>query len=192
MSQYFENDKSLDNQPSIVSFELNHKTYELHSNLGVFSKDKLDTGTRILLETVLKEQEEPSTTLDMGCGIGPVGIVLMDHWKTEMTMIDVNERAASLAKQNVEDYHMKANVLCQDGVTSGQYECIVFNPPIRTGKKVMYRLFDQCLEHLSGNLWIVMRKQHGAASAMKYFEEKGYEAQRVSRDKGFWIIKVNQ
>ena len=63
-----------------------------------FSKDKLDEGTKILLNTVLEYESNPETVLDLGCGIGVIGIVLSSFWKTNMTMIDINARAYELAK----------------------------------------------------------------------------------------------
>ncbi len=190
MSQYFENDKTLQDKPQILSFQINGKSYRLHSNSGVFSKDKLDTGTRILLETVLKEENRPSSVLDLGCGIGPVGIVCQKEWDARVTMIDINEKAVELAKKNIVENHVQAHVFCQDGVREGQFECILLNPPIRTGKKVIYRLFDECLEHLEndGRFWLVMRKQHGAQSAIQYLEEKECTVRKVNRDKGFWVF----
>ena len=194
MSHYFTNDQVVTDQPVSIHFELNGKEFTLHSNAGVFSKDKLDTGTRILLETILKNEENPESVLDLGCGIGPVGVVLSNFWNTQVTMIDVNERAVELARQNMEAYHKQACIVCQDGVQDGSYECIVLNPPIRTGKEVIYRLFDECIEHLSntGRFWIVIRKQHGAQSAVKHFEEKGCVVDRVHRDKGYWILKITK
>lgn len=64
-----------------------------------FSKDKLDTGTRILLETVLDHQEKVDSLLDLGCGIGPVAVVLSSEWDCKTTMIDVNPKALDLAKK---------------------------------------------------------------------------------------------
>lgn len=57
-------------------------------------------------------------------------------------------------------------------------------------KKVIYRLFDECLEHLenNGRFWLVMRKQHGAQSAIQYLEEKECMVRKVNRDKGFWVF----
>ena len=192
MSHYFENDASVVDAPCVVHFELKNKEFSLQSNAGVFSKDKLDTGTRILLETILKYEKNPISVLDLGCGIGPVGVVLSTFWDTEMTMIDVNERAVQLARCNMENIHKSATLLCQDGIQTGEYECIVLNPPIRTGKEVIYRLFDECMNHLKkdGRFWIVMRKQHGASSAVKHFEERGYHVERMARDKGYWILKI--
>ena len=95
MSQYFENDLKLKDEPNVIHFELMNKNYVLQSNTGVFSKDKLDMGTRILLETVLKEEKKPNRVLDLGCWIGPVGVVLYQNWKSDIVMIDVNEKAIS-------------------------------------------------------------------------------------------------
>lgn len=192
MSQYFENDELLKDEPTTIHFSILDKEYTLHSNTGVFSKDKLDTGTRILLETVLKVESNPKRTLDLGCGIGPVGVVLASNWDTNLTMIDINQRAVDLSKKNISSNHLKATILCQDGLKeeNGLFDCILLNPPIRTGKKVIYSLFDQCLEHLNGYFYIVIRKQHGAQSAVNYIENKGYKVERLTRDKGYWILKV--
>lgn len=195
MSHYFENDESIKNEPSMVHFLLNGKEFALHSNAGVFSKDKLDTGTKILMETVLENTKEtPKTLLDLGCGIGVVGCTLRSFWDCEVTMIDINQRATELARKNMDKYGYPATILCQDGIQSGNFDKILLNPPIRTGKKVIYSLFDQCVEHMSenGETWIVMRKQHGAQSAINYFEEKGCKVKRVNRDKGFWIFVVTK
>ena len=192
MSHYFTNDQAVTDLPSNIHFELNEREFVLHSNAGVFSKDKLDTGTRILLETILEHEQNPESVLDLGCGIGPVGVVLSNFWNCHMTMIDVNERATELARQNMNAYKKEADILCQDGITEGEFDCIVLNPPIRTGKEVIYRLFDECMQHLKadGRFWIVMRKQHGAQSAVKRFEEQGHTVDRVTRDKGYWILRV--
>ena len=195
MSQYFENDTRIQDAPGLIHFEINGKTYELNTNAGVFSKDKLDTGTRILLETVLKQEKNPSSVLDLGCGIGVIGLVLASNWDTKLTSIDVNERAVELTKKNLEKYHIYADVYAQSGIVQDEkYECILLNPPIRTGKKMIYSLFDQCIDHLDekGRFWIVMRKQHGAQSAVDYLEQKGCLVNRVNRDKGYWILKIEK
>ena len=97
MSHYFTNDIVKD-VPEEITIQFRDFTYKLNSNAGVFSKDKLDEGTRILLETVLDNESEPESTLDLGCGIGPIALILMEYWKhTTMTMIDVNQRAVTKA-----------------------------------------------------------------------------------------------
>ena len=87
MAHYFTNDIVKD-APEEITIHFRDFTYKLNSNAGVFSKDKLDEGTRILLETVLDNESEPESTLDLGCGIGPIALILMEYWKhTAMTMI---------------------------------------------------------------------------------------------------------
>ena len=193
MAHYFTNDAVKD-VPEEITIRFRDFAYTLNSNAGVFSKDKLDEGTRILLDTVLDYESEPASTLDLGCGIGPIALILMEYWKnTKMTMIDVNHRACQLASMNMKKYRRHAKVICQSGVTEGQYACILLNPPIRTGKKVIYSLFDQCMDHLeeNGHFWIVMRKQHGAQSAIQYLTEKGHNVKKVARDKGYWVMMIS-
>lgn len=194
MAHYFTSDPSSEDHPFWIHFSLLDHKFDLRSNAGVFAKDKLDQGTRLLLETVLKEEKDPPTTLDFGCGIGVVGVVLSTFWKTKMTMIEINSRAAKLAQENMEHYRYPAAVLNQDGIQEGVYDCIVFNPPIRIGKEKMYALFKACLAHLSqeGRLWIVMRKAHGAESAMKYFQSLEAQVERVNRKQGYWILKITK
>lgn len=195
MSHYFENDINVKDKPGTIAFEVLNKKFELATNSGVFSKDKLDTGTKILLETVLKNQDPASSILDLGCGIGVVGIVMGTFWNDcALTMIDINEKAVQLAKENIKRHKIPAEVYCNDGIDSGSYECILINPPIRAGKKVVYTLLEQCINHLDdqGTLWVVMRKQHGAQSAMDRMVELGVQVERVHRDKGFWILKVKK
>ncbi|MCF0260773.1 MAG: class I SAM-dependent methyltransferase [Erysipelotrichaceae bacterium] len=193
MAHYFENDKNLKTDLHQVSFSLEGRNFTLESDAGVFSKDKLDTGTRILLETVLKNSSPAAHVLDLGCGIGPAGVVLSAFWNSQVTGVDVNERACALARLNYKNCHVNGTVLCQDGIDSGEYDCILLNPPIRAGKEVIYKLFKQSAEHLSsqGGLWIVMRKQHGAQSAVNYLQESLHlKTERMNRDKGFWVIRA--
>lgn len=192
MSHYFENDEKVKDAPFTFSFKIKEKSFEVTSNQGVFSKEKLDEGTKILLETVLENETEPKNILDLGCGIGVISVVLSAFYKARFTLIDVNGRACALARENTKRYAVDATIYHQDGIQEGTFDCILLNPPIRTGKKVIYSLFDQCLTHLSkdGRFWIVMRKQHGAQSAVKYIEEKGYIVTRMNRDKGYWILKI--
>ena len=194
MPHYFTNDEQVKDTPEKVSFSIMGKEFELNSNSGVFSKDKLDSGTRLLLETVLDKDSCSGDVLDLGCGIGPVGVVLKSFRDCRMTMLDINIKAVELAKSNMEKYHLAADVRVSDGIDTGQYDCILLNPPIRAGKKVIYSLFDQAMDHLNedGRFWIVMRKQHGAQSAVKYLKEKGCEPERIARDLGYWIIRTGK
>lgn len=194
MSHYYTNDPTLDKTEFLISFSLEGKSFTLFSSAGVFSKEGLDTGTRILLEYLLKNETPQTDILDLGCGIGVVGVVLGSFWNCKVTGIDPNSQACYLSEKNYATYHIKGEILRQDYLDNKLYPCIVVNPPIRAGKKVIYSLFEQSATHLlpNGTLWIVIRKQHGGQSALDYLNSLGLQASRVFRDKGFWIIKADK
>ena len=157
---------------------------------GVFSKGELDDGTAYLLGAL------PSLhgrVLDLGCGWGPVGVILGRRYpEISLVMSDVNERALALAKDNLEANGVKnAETVLSDGLEKieGRFDFIVTNPPIRAGKQVIYRLFDESLARLNegGRLFIVIRRQQGAESALKYLEKAN--ARVIEKKKGFWIIE---
>lgn len=190
MAHYYENDPNLDTSEFPISFELHGRTFTLASSAGVFSKEGLDTGTRILLNWILDHAAPVSSVLDLGCGIGVVGVVLSTFWNCKITGIDPNTQACHLSRINYDRYHVDGTILNQDHLNDRQYEAVVLNPPIRTGKKVIYSLFEQSAAHLEegGHLYIVIRKQHGAQAALDYLNSIGLQARRVERDKGFWVI----
>ncbi len=194
MSHYYENDPNLDKTEFPISFTLQGKTFTLFSSAGVFSKEGLDTGTRILLNYLLEHATPYQEVLDLGCGIGVVGVVLGSFWHCQVVGIDPNAQACHLAQKNYAAYHIQGEVLEQDHLDARQYSCIVINPPIRTGKQVIYGLFDQCAQQLKmeGTLWVVIRKQHGGQSALDYLNSLGLQASRVFREKGFWILEAKK
>ena len=100
MSMYFENDKSIKSERKKITIKIKDKSFDMITDNGVFSKDKLDYGTRILLETITKE-EPKGKALDLGCGYGIIGIYLsLSTDISEIDMVDVNKRALILAKDN--------------------------------------------------------------------------------------------
>ncbi len=157
---------------------------------GVFSKGEIDEGTRILLEALppLKGR-----VLDLGCGWGPVGITLGKLYpEISVLMSDVNKRAVELAKTNIKKNGIQnAEAVVSDGFEKleGAFDCIITNPPIRAGKQTIYRLFDDAIKHLNpgGSLFIVIRRQQGAESALKHLGER---ARVIEKKKGFWVIEA--
>jgi 16S rRNA (guanine1207-N2)-methyltransferase len=166
------------------------REYTFQTDSGVFSKKGLDFGTRLLLEAIISEKEE--TVLDLGCGYGPIGIILQDQWQKDVTMVDINRRALEIARINAKLNKVKASIIESDGFASvsGIYSLIVTNPPIRSGKKTYYGWFDQARNHLSndGKLVLVMRKDQGAKSAITYLTSLYASVTLVSRKAGYFII----
>ena len=162
------------------------------TDAGVFSRDGLDRGTEVLLEAL---PPLSGRVLDLGCGWGAVGVALGKRWPgLEIVMTDINSRAVELARRNLAENGVTATVLQGDGfaAVSGSFDAIVTNPPIRAGKAVVYGLFDQARAYLKpgGALYVVIRKQQGAPSALKYLKERYGEAVTIDRGSGFHVLRA--
>ena len=193
MSHYFEDTRHLKSNRKDFSFRFWCFNYSFVSDNGVFSKEELDEGTCILLETAL-EPKLDGKVLDLGCGIGPVGVVVKHNFpECEVEMVDVNPRALELAKENARRNNVEVKIYLSDAfenIKTTDFSAILVNPPIRAGKAVIYKMFEQSYEHLEqeGCLWVVMRKSHGALSAKKKLEEIYGNCEIVNREKGFYIL----
>lgn len=167
----------------------------LWTDNGVFAKRGLDSGSSLLIETV--ELPDHGVVVDLGCGYGPVTAVLSVVYPAlSFVMLDVNERAVGLAKRNTESARARVTAFASDGfaaVRDLRADAVVLNPPIRAGKAVVYRLFEESRDHLvsGGTLWIVIHKKHGADSAEKKLEELGADVHLVEREAGFRVLRCN-
>ena len=191
MGQYFTNEKLPSNVKKTECFVLGQKFIFLTDN-GVFSKDGLDFGSRLLLETIPLE-EVGGKILDMGCGYGVFGIILSKITSAHVDMVDVNLRALHLTERNAKENNVKnVNVFSSnvyDNVVS-RYSSIITNPPIRAGKKVVYDIVMDAKDYLeeNGKLFLVIRKEQGAKSLIVDLQ-KLYNVDVLARKKGFFILK---
>ena len=161
---------------------------------GVFSRDGLDTGTRALLEALPPLH---GRVLDLGCVWGPVGVTLARKYpEAELVMTDVNQRAVDLSVRNLAANGARAAVCQGDGFenVSGNFDFVITNPPIRAGKAAIYGMFADARDRLNpgGQLYIVIRKQQGAPSALKYLREQFTGSEVVARESGFWVIRADK
>ena len=187
---YYTHDPQSASEERVFSLDFAGENYRFVSDNGVFSKGRLDEGTRILLEAA---GEVRGDVLDLGCGWGPVGVILGRRCPdARILMSDVNARALGLAEKNLQLNGVKnARAAESDGFANidGLFDCILTNPPIRAGKQLIYRMFDEALSHLKpgGSLYIVIRRQQGAESALKYLQKA--HAEVIRRDKGYWVLR---
>ena len=195
MSQYFDNDNNIKHNKKILEFYFNDKKYNVYSDNGVFSKDKFDYGTRLLLDSI-DISKLSGNVLDLGCGMGVVGIILGTINKNiNIDMVDINERALSLVRDNLTLNKVKANVFSSDVYSNidKKYDYIITNPPIRAGKEVVRKFLLGGFDYLNDNgiLYFVMRKDHGVKSMIKELENK-YNVTIVNKDKGFYILSLTK
>ena len=191
MGQYFDNQ---DLKSNIVKYKTRIFDIEFCFNTdnGVFSKEKLDFGTRTLLES-LPLNELHGDILEVGCGYGVIPIILSKVVNAKFEGVDVNRRALHLANMNIKENNC-SNITfyesnCYENVND-LYDFIITNPPIRAGKKVVYEIVMQAKIFLKkdGQLFIVINKDQGAKSMVKDLNEI-YNVDVLSKNKGFWVIK---
>lgn len=190
LAQYFDN---VDLKSEIRKFNVKifDFSFSFFSDNGVFCKDHLDFGTRLLLESI-PWNEINGDILDVGCGYGPIGIIASRITNHSVTMCDVNKRALHLAKMNIKENNVDAHVLesnCYENIT-GLFDTIITNPPIRAGKKIVYEILFDAKKHLTsdGKLFLVIHKDQGAKSVIKDLE-KEYNVDVLEKNKGFFVIK---
>lgn len=193
MGHYFVNDDSLKSEKRNLYFNFKGFAFKFSSDNGVFSKNEIDEGSEILL-TAFLNSEKRGRTLDVGAGVGVIGITIAKVTGSEVDMLEINKRAVGLCEENIilngvsnckvyeSDIYEKAN---------GRYDVVISNPPIRAGKKVVFEILEKAKEYLSeqGELWVVIRKNQGADSAKKKMTEVYGNCEIVKRDSGFYILK---
>lgn len=195
MSHYFTPDPSdVASRPKRFSFRIGEATYEMESDAGVFSKQGLDFGSRLLIESM--SLPAGSKVLDLGCGYGPIGIVFAKRDRVEATLVDVNRRALELARKNAKANGVSVRTLSSDGFedVEGVFDHIVTNPPIRAGKKVVYAWFGQAKDHLTtgGTFSLVIRKDQGAPSAQKALEGLYARVEIVAKKSGYFVFRCTK
>ena len=178
MNHYFTDNRHLAQNRKEITFRFSCFTCRFITDNGVFCKDYVDYGSQELLKAIEKQGEMGSRVLDLGCGYGVIGIVLKKMYPdSRLTLAEINPRSLQLAEEN-------------SGVEGNTFTDIVTNPPIRAGKEIVHRMFEEGYEHLedNGRLWVVIRKQQGASSAKKKIEEVFGNCEILQKSKGYYIL----
>ena len=161
---------------------------------SIFSKNEIDEGTSTFLNTIFHKVELKGSGLDLGCGYGVIGISIIKKLGLNCDMLDVNGTAVELARYNLmlNGIRSGAKVFKSNGFeeVEGTYDFIVTNPPIKTGKKLLFELMEGCFNHLNkgGTLTLVIRKDHGEESLKKKLIEIFGNCEILKRNKGYYIL----
>lgn len=165
---------------------------------GVFSADRLDKATAVLLaKAPFDAIDPPARTLDVGCGWGPLALALADAYpEAELWATDVNGRARSLAADNLALAGHAGHVVAPEEALArlapASVDLIVSNPPIRIGKAALHDLLRANLALLAreGRAWLVVGKNLGADSLAAWLRGEGHPCEKIASAKGFRVLEA--
>ena len=195
MSQYFTNDENLKSEYRNIIYKYKDYTFNFTSDLGVFSKDKIDYASKLLIENYFKTNKKNKKVLDVGCGYGLIGITISRIMESYVDMIDINKRALHLTNINIKNNYANA-IAFESNIYENinkKYDIIITNPPIRAGKNVYMKIITDAVNYLNdnGELWFVMNKDHGAKSTIEKIKNV-YDINVVDKKKGFFVISCKK
>lgn len=194
MSHYYSKNPDVLSNPQEINYQFKNKLFKFKTDNGVFSKQYVDFGTNLLLNSItINNIEFP--LLDLCCGYGVVGIVLKSQTNKAVYATDINERAVLLTKENAKINNVNINVYSGDmfeNIPDISFSQILLNPPIRAGKTVVFNLYLESYNRLvtNGELDIVIQKKQGKDSTLKYLKELFKEVNIINKDKGYFIIRA--
>lgn len=170
----------------------------LATDRGVFSGDKVDDGTRVLLAEG-PAVADAATLVDLGCGYGPIAITLALRAGPDAVVwaVDVNERARDLCRANAAANGVadRIRVVAPEDVPEDLVvDQLWSNPPIRVGKDVLHHLLRTWLGRLrpgTGRASLVVQKHLGADSLARWLEDEGWPTERVVSRAGYRVLATS-
>jgi 16S rRNA G1207 methylase RsmC len=168
MSHYYSEKQSSNLNLKKIKIKLKDIEYELFTGSGVFSKNKLDFGSKLLIENSIIEKNWK--IIDLGCGIGVIGIsIKLIYPSVNILMTDINNRAVMLAKKNIKLNNLTGIKVKKSDLFENikkKYDSILINPPQTAGKSICFKMIKQSFNHLNkqGLLQLVARHNKGGIS----------------------------
>ena len=164
--------------------------FKFYTASGIFSKDQIDKGTLVLAENMILDKN--SKVLDIGCGIGILGIVAAKIFDANVVMSDINERAVMLAKKNAKLNNVKAEIYqgnLYEKVKKNEFGVVLSNPPQTAGRETCFKLIEESKNHLknNGNLQLVARHNKGGKTLSSKMEDIFGNVKVIAKKAGYWV-----
>lgn len=192
---YFAERPRAESRPGTVDLVLPDMHLRLTTDRGMFSPDRIDLGTRVLLETV----PAPPVTgnlLDVGCGYGPIALTLARRSPSAIVWgVDVNQRALECGQVNAQaaDLDNVRFYLSDQIPAEPRFDAIWSNPPIRIGKPALHALLETWLPRLTpgGRAHLVVQKNLGSDSLQRWLDDRGWPVERIASRAGYRVLAVD-
>lgn len=193
LNHYFAEHPKSKMRLGIIHTHLRGIHFEFLTASGVFSKKRVDLGTRLLIESMVLPQE--GYVLDIGCGYGAVGIAAATfNPNLRVIMVDVNERAVRLARQNAEKNYV-SNVEVRRGylyepVKDLVFSCVLSNPPVSAGMGTVKAIISEAPEHMASKalFQMVVKSKIGGKRLLMVFEEAFGNIEVLARKSGYRVL----
>jgi 16S rRNA (guanine1207-N2)-methyltransferase len=177
----------------LIRTYLRGKPFEFLTASGVFSKQRVDLGTRLLIESMLLPKK--GCALDIGCGYGAVGIgAAAFNPRLYVILVDVNARAVWLARQNVEK-NIVNNAEVRRGclyapVKDLIFDCVLSNPPVSAGMETVKAMIVEAPRHMAcgGVFQMVVKSKIGGKRLRTIFEEAFGNVEVLARESGYRVL----
>ncbi|SNS00039.1 Methyltransferase small domain-containing protein [Streptosporangium subroseum] len=194
VAHYFEEQPETASRPGSVTLVLPDLHLKLETDSGMFSPERVDQGTRILLESVPPPPPE-GDLLDLGCGYGPIALTLASRApRATVWAVDVNRRSVELCARNARTAALdKVRSLHVDEVPPEiRFSAIWSNPAIRIGKAAMHQMLTRWLTRLTpdGVAYLVVQKHLGSDSLQRWLNEQGWPTGRTTSRSSYRILEV--
>lgn len=181
----------------IVQTRLRGREFKFLTAASVFSKKRVDLGTRLLIEAMILP--ETGSVLDVGCGYGAVGIAAASfNPRLSVVMTDVNMRAVHLAQRNLELNRVK-NAEVRHGalyepVKDLRFDCVLSNPPVSAGMETVKAIITQAPSVMAENavFQMVIRSKIGAKILPQVFAEAFGNFQVLARESGYRVLMARK
>jgi 16S rRNA G1207 methylase RsmC len=195
---YFSAEPAAPARPSTVEFSAFGTDFSLLAAGGVFSAQRLDPGTAVLLRKAPPPSARGGVYLDLGCGYGPIAISLAaTSPRASVYAVDINSRALALVRDNAQRASVADRVHpCTPEVVPPDlvFDEIWSNPPIRIGKAGLHDLLLRWLPRLApdGTAWLVVAHHLGSDSLQAWLTGQGWAARRHASQKGYRVLAVTR
>lgn len=180
-----------------ISVHLAGRDLELTTSNGIFSPERVDVGTQVLLGNV-PTPPPGGHLLDLGCGWGPITLTLaIESPHSTVWAVDVNQRALDLVRHNAAALGLhNVNAVTPDDVPADiSFMTVWSNPPIRVGKNELHGMLLHWLPRLEpeADAWIVVQRNLGSDSLHRWLQAElpeGFAVTRAATSKGFRVLRV--
>jgi 16S rRNA (guanine1207-N2)-methyltransferase len=193
---YFDPEPAAPSRPRIITLVLKDVTLRLQTDSAVFSAERVDPGTQVLLA----EAPPPPAhgeLLDLGCGYGAVALTLATRApQARVWAVDVNQRALELTRLNAETAGLRNVVVChpQEVPADLRFAAIYSNPPVRVGKSALHDLLLSWLPRVEpgGAAYLVVQSHLGSDSLARWLVTQGYQVRRLTSKRSYRVLEVRR